>query len=200
MYPLLYKYLSLNKEVSVPGIGVFYLDREPARLDMDLKVIHAPLSVIKLRAEQREADPQFSKFLADETNTTIDTATNNFQAFCRHLKEEVQEKKWLELPGLGTLTPGVRDEIKFKSAPTVKEYFPSISIGETKKASIADPVITQTVPEPEPVTIATEEPEPTHIQEPHARKDYWWLFAIILALVAAAAIIYYYYYLQPVRL
>ena len=42
MFRLFYKYLILYKKACLPGIGHFYIERKPARLDFANKVFVAP--------------------------------------------------------------------------------------------------------------------------------------------------------------
>jgi hypothetical protein len=186
MFHLLYKYFVLNRHLSIPGIGVFVLEREAARVDAGLNTLHAPMPVVRFKMHGAQMDNSFYGYLAKELGIEVLDAIQEYHDFAIDLKNEVQEKKWIELPNLGILTQGVKDEIKFKSSPVLKDYFPDVA------AENISTVSHQTVEAEEPVTVgATEEKVRfTKVKKEH---DYWWVFAILLALIGIGAIVYYYY-------
>jgi hypothetical protein len=194
MFHILYKYLILNNQLSIPGIGVFVLEREPSKVDIVHKMLYAPMSTIKFKAQNASADRTLYDFIASEMNIDVVEAIRLFQDFSFNLKHDIQQKKWVELPEVGILTQGVRDEIKFKSAGVLKEYFPAVA---ADKLSFADAennnLVTTTDP---PVVYPAEEKVTIYEEEEKKPRDFWWLYALILALVAGGAI-FYYYYMMP---
>ncbi len=197
MYHLLYKYLLQNNEVSLPGIGAFILEKNEAELDPDTKVILAPKYYFKMVADTQGPDHDFHSFIAEEQNITIQAAVGKLENFIRQILQTVNQNKWLELPGIGTLTPGIKEDIKFKSVSISKDYYPDISLEKSVVGLHKDEpaVLVGEAEVVEEINIATESDE---IVE-KVTKDYWWVYAIILLLIGIAAIVYYYLYGQPLR-
>ena len=186
MFNLLYKYFVLNQQLSIPGIGVFVMEKEPAKVDAAHNVIHAPLQVVKFKQQGPQMDNSFYGYLAKELDIEVLDAIQEYHDFATDLKNEVQEKKWIELPNLGTLTQGVKDEIKFKSAPVIREYFPLVHVENIST------VTSDALEAEEPVIIGASE-EKVLFTKVKKQRDYWWVFALLLGALAIGAIAYYYY-------
>src|ERR1044072_6265092 len=135
MFHLIYKYLILKRQVSIPGIGVFSLQHEPAKLDSDKKVIHAPSAVVKFRQKEETPGDDFYKFLSDEMKIGEVNATEEFVEFAYQLKQGVISKKWVVLPGMGILTQGIKNEIQFRPAAVLKKYYPAVPFGDAFSGS-----------------------------------------------------------------
>lgn len=187
MFHHLYKYFVLNRQLSIPGIGVFVLEREVAKVDVVHDTIHAPLPVVRFRTHGAQMDNSFYGYLAKELGIEVLDAIQKYHDFATDLKNEVQEKKWIELPNLGILTQGVKDEIKFKSSPVLKDFFPDVA---AKNISSVTHTVKQ---EDEPVIVGVSE-EKVQVTSVKKERDYWWIFAIVLGLLGIGAIVYYYYY------
>ncbi len=194
MFDILYKYLILHGQLSIPGIGVFVLERDAAKVDVVNKLLHPPLTNIKFKAQHAVAERHLYDYIAAETKMDVVDAIKVFQDFSFDLKNEVQQKKWVELPEVGILTQGVRDEIKFKSAGVLKEYFPAVTADKISFAE-AESAVAATASEPA-VVYPTEEKVSVYEEEEKKPRDFWWLYALILALIGGGAI-FYYYYMMP---
>ncbi len=70
MFKLLYKYLILNKKLIVPGIGVFYIEREPAKLDFADKVFPSPAFQVGFNAQPSLNDNRMYAFISREQKLT----------------------------------------------------------------------------------------------------------------------------------
>jgi hypothetical protein len=184
MFHLLYKYLILHRQVVIPGIGLFSLQHEPAKHDHDKKVIHAPSTVVKFQAKDGSPGNDFYKFLSDELSIGEVNATEEFEEFAYQLKQGVISKKWVVLPGMGILTQGIKNEIRFKPAAVLKKYYPAVPVGTFNSGE------GETVTEGRQSTHAGVDKE--HPEEVSARRDNWRLYALLLAVIGIAAIVYYY--------
>lgn len=182
MYHLIYKYLILNRQVIIPGIGLFSLQQESAKYDADKKLIHAPLTVVKFQAKDGSPGNRFYKFLSGEMNIGEVNATEEFEEFAYQLKQGMTSKKWVVLPGMGILTQGIKNEIQFKPAAVLKRYYPAL------------PVDAFHVEEGERAEERQETAENMYTDDEQVavRKDYWWVYAIVLVLISIIAIVYYY--------
>ena len=182
MFHLLYKYLVFHNYVKIPGVGHFTIEKQPARIDMESKIIHAPVSVIKYRDESDVADKSFYTFLANELKIEVVDAVRQFQDFYYQLKNSITAKKVVELPSFGTLKL-VNNQINFQQTPVLEEYYPDISIDRPSFIESSDD-------EAEGELVTEEDSE-----EVRPARSFWWLYALILGLIGVGAIVYYYYYL-----
>lgn len=182
MFNLLYKYLVLYNYVNIPGVGHFTIEKQPARLDIDAKIIHAPIFVVKYKHETDSADKAFYNFIAGEMNIDVVDAIRQFQDFAFQLKNNIKSGKVAELPCFGTLKME-RDEVKFLPDPVLKEYYPSLNVDDASLSAINDVI----VDDEEQMNSVDE------TAEDYPAKSYWWLYALILAIAGIGAIVYYYY-------
>jgi nucleoid DNA-binding protein len=183
MFHLLYKYLVLHDYVSIPGIGHFTIERQPAKQDMEQKVLNAPVPVIKYKYDTDVADKPFYSFLASELDIDVVDAIRQFQDFSYRLKENISSKKAVELPSFGTLKME-KSEIKFQPDHFIKDYYPPVSIDKSSLNYINDTLVDED---------EEQESDDAVLVGKEKSKSFWWLYALILASVGIGAIVYYYY-------
>lgn len=189
MVHLLYKYLIIHKKVSVPGVGVFFIDRKPAKHDVENKVFQSPVLHIDFKAETAIADKDFFEFVSKEKGIDIVEAVRNLHDFAYSLKQQVSANKRVELPGMGVLIKNSMGEVSFESINVLTSYFPStieeryFEVARTENDIQADSFkASRKTISLYNETFASSNP-----------KSYWWIFAIILAVIGVASILYYYY-------
>lgn len=188
MFHILYKYLILNKQLSIPGIGHFYVEQAPARLDVTGKVIHSPLPVIKFTNTVTIADRNFFEFASQELAIEQWDTIRQFHDFSYKLKNDVNTHTSIELPGIGTLSRNKLGGLSFEPEIVLDEYFPRIGFDDLLEQEEVEEIS-------EPVETIVDETEPEAYIEEDApiKKDRWWIAAMVLGAVAVAAIVYYYY-------
>ena len=86
MYPQLHEYLLQHKQLPVPGIGTFYVERQSAELDFINKRIMPPVYAIALKSGSQLPSPQFFKWLARALGITDRDAVFQFNDFVFDLK------------------------------------------------------------------------------------------------------------------
>jgi nucleoid DNA-binding protein len=186
MVHLLYKYLIIHKQVAIPGVGVFYIDRKPAQHDVANKVFQSPVLNIDFRAGMAITDKEFFQFVSRENGIDEVEAVKSLHEFAHLLKQQVSTHKRVELPGMGVLIKNATGQVTFEPTNVLTTYFPPVIeerlFKETKGDSLSDDVNAEQKEALYEQTIPSSE-----------RKDPWWIFAIVLAIIAIAAISYYYY-------
>ena len=194
MLQLLYKYLILNKKVSVPGLGVFYIHRQPASLDFSNKQFVAPSAQIAFTEGDGVVDTAFYHFLVNEQKVDENSAVASFDGFVAKMKEQLETKGIIQLPRLGTVTKDKAGRLQFTSSPTLTSFYNNVSteriegeVFKEEKHSTPRQVSDRSVNEAK-----IEHPE-VEQQHTSTKKDYWWVYAIVIATISAAAIAYYYY-------
>ncbi len=189
MVPLLYKYLIINKQVALPGVGLFYIVRKPATLDVAKKVILPPFLNTDFNPQKATNDQGFSAFLAKENGIDEASAILHFDKFSQRLHQDLQSEKPVELPGIGSLRKTAEGELIFESANVLANYF---------DPAVAEPVVREKagyeirVGETQRTSSQMREALQDEQETVHVQKDYWWVYAIILAVIGIAAILYYY--------
>lgn len=194
MLQLLHKYLILNKEVSVPGLGVFYIHRQPASLDFSNKQFVAPSAEIAFTQGDGVVDKSFYRFVVNEQQVDENKAIASFDGFTAKLKEKLESKGIIQLPGLGTVTKDDAGRLQFTSASPLTSFYNNVSTQRIEGEVFKDEkhsAITHVSDE----RINEAEMEHTEVEQYHTstKKDYWWVYAIVIATISAAAIAYYYY-------
>lgn len=187
MFQLLYKYLLMNRQIGIPGIGLFQLDHLPARFDIHTHIMHPPLPTIRFTQKTTGADKSFFQFVSREMQVQEWESIRRFHDFTYKLKNDLNTRQTADLPGMGVLTKNKLGEISFEPTIVLSAYFPAIAIQNTylnespKEDIIGGESVTTTLVEDE----IYEETLPVE-------KDRWWIGAIVLAVVAIALIVYYY--------
>lgn len=189
MFKLLYKYLILNRKATLPGIGIFYIERKPARLDFANKVFVAPDLQIGFNPKTSDVDRLMYTFISNERKIDEVKAVTDYNAFADQLKENLNEHKSLKLPGIGNLVLNAEGELVFRATPALKDYFPDVVAERVLREHIEHNVYvgdTQRGNHEIKEMLVEEEEEPSYA------KDYWWAFAIVLGIIGIGTIVYYY--------
>ena len=120
MYRHLYEYLILNKQLSVPGVGTFLVERKPAGTDITHRQIKPPLYSISLNPGNETPGKRFFYWLADKLNIHYHEAIVRFNGFAYDLKNEVLSGNKVTWDHVGMFSKGISGEIRFESF--LKEY------------------------------------------------------------------------------
>ncbi|MBP6623689.1 MAG: hypothetical protein KA198_00870 [Chitinophagaceae bacterium] len=97
------KFLMKNKYCSLPGLGVFNLQKNPAKLNVSNNEISQPAHLITF-TPIGSIDDTFASFIAGFENVSISNASNNIKEYCIAVKEEVAKTGRYEIDHLGKLT------------------------------------------------------------------------------------------------
>lgn len=192
MYQELYKYFVLNKKVSIPGIGNFSINSTPAKLDFIAGVLHAPQPKVGFVQEDLAVDKNFVQYLSKELKIDERQAAQDFKAFGQSIKDNLENSKPVQLPGIGKLQKGYNDnDVLFtEEHAAVPSFLNDIKLNSAtdSKASLVELYKTGDN------LILTEETEDDRLEMIIKEKDedYWWVYALILALMGIGALLYYY--------
>ena len=187
MYPLVYKYLVINKKVSVPGIGNFLIDTAPAFIEQGNQ-LQPPVSHILFKPETALADKKFYEFLAAEMHIDDIDAIKRFHEFAYELKGNASFAEGLQFPGIGTLKKQPNGSFAFQEEKSFVQSYKPIQLSQ---AIVAEKRSTKETPAIAP-DYSDIELTPVAQLDDEAIRDFWWVYAIILALIGIGAIVYYY--------
>lgn len=191
MFQLFCKYLILNRRAYIPGLGIFFIERTPARLDFENKVFIAPVSQINFKAQTSVADNRMYTFISFQEKIDESEAVIRYNNFAETVKKNLKEHKRMELPGLGVLLQNEEGNLYFKATSELNDYFPPAPANRVLRENTEHPIvvgdINRTNRQGKEVFVA----EP---KKPSPAKDRWWKFAIALGIIGIAGILYYYLY------
>ncbi|MEP6465049.1 MAG: hypothetical protein ABJB05_02035 [Parafilimonas sp.] len=185
MYTVIRKFLALYHHLSLPGIGHFNVELQPAQIDFANHQILPTKNKIVFSNDTFPAEKKFYEFVSRELNIDEVHAIRNFTNFTSLLQNDLHEKNNLYFKGIGTLTRQTENVLTFQP-DEMPAYFPDI---------IAERVIRKN----ETHTVKVGEDEKTSeemyaaLHEPRKiKKERWWIAASILAILGVAAIVFYY--------
>ena len=190
MFQLFYRYLILYRRANVPGLGVFFIERTPAKLDVANNVFIAPNSQINFRAQTPVADNRMYTFISRQEKIDESEAVVRYNNFADAIKKMLKEHKRIELPGLGVLVQNDEGNLYFKTTSELNDYFPPAPanrvLRENTEPSIVLGEINRTSRQTKEMLV--EEPK-----ELFPVREYWWKFAIALGIIGIAGILFYYF-------
>ena len=185
MHEYLYKYLALNQKLTIPGVGSFIAEMEPAKLNFVERSVHSPLPLIKFTTDNTNSANDFCRFLAKEINIDEADAAGKFDAFSDEIKNSLNKNKSVALPGIGILTLQFGDTYSFTSQENIQSFFPHLNAERVIRKNTGHNLI---VGEKEKTSAQMHE-ELLHDKE--IRKDRWWIYAMVLAVIGVASIVIY---------
>ena len=112
MFDELYCFLIHDKQLYVPGIGIFLLERKAARTDFLNKCVHPPTYTVSFQSSSQSSSKKIFSWLANALNISDRDAVIQFNEFAFDLKKKIDEGNIIKLKGVGTLEKQI-DEIKF---------------------------------------------------------------------------------------
>ena len=189
MYELFYKYLIVNQKIGLPGVGNFYIQTIPSKIDIVHRTVSAPAQAVHFSPDTPLNDRSFFDYLSREMRLNGIEAVTQFNEFSQSIHENAMQSV-VVLPGIGTLKLGEDGAFVFHPEIKSNPLLPNIHLDNSVAAnanivSVYDSgetkIITQEAIAPEEEKIVIKESD-----------DYWWVYAIILALMGLGALLYYY--------
>ncbi len=116
MYNQLYQYFIQHKELSVPGIGTFLLERKPAAVDFPNKLIMPPSYSVNLQFPSAAPSTGFFSWMANTLQISDREAVVRFNDFAFEMKQQVLNGTVINWNGIGSLHKGLAGEVKFDAA------------------------------------------------------------------------------------
>ena len=176
MYESLYQYFIQHRQLSVPGIGTFILERTPALVNFPERMMDSPAYNVRLQTSGQAPSRLFFNWLAAALQLSDREAVIRFNDFAFELKKSVLSGTLVNWNGLGQLSKGLAGEIRFVPVNGLRPEAPvaaekpvrekaahMIRVGEDERTS--------------------EEMTAFFSKEVH-KKDYWWAWALVLGLAA----------------
>ena len=177
MYAELYQYLLSHKQLTVPGIGTFLLERKPAENIFSNKRINPPVYSIALQSADNTPSENFFNWLANTLHISDQDAALRFNDFAAGVKNQINNGGVINWNAVGILSKGLAGEIKFRPAETELVF---------EKSVIAEKIIRQNA---EHMVRVGEDNKTSAemvemLNQPDEKKMYWWAYALSLALLS----------------
>jgi hypothetical protein len=187
MYGELYQYLILHKQLHLPGIGTFAVEKKPADFDVAAQVINPPAFTIALQPDHTTPAKSFFNWLGARLGITERDAVIRFNDFLFDLKRQLSSGNKLQWSGVGTLSKGLNGDIKLEFGPS--NYSPAAPV-HAAKVLRQNAEHTVRVGEQEKTSVQMKELLLGHTED--EKKSWWWVAAIILVVLAILFIGYYF--------
>jgi hypothetical protein len=185
MYPALYQYLLLNKELPLPGVGTFIMERHAAVVDFPNKKINPPSYSFSMQASSHLPDKGFFHWLAQSLGITDREAIFKFNDFAFDLKKQLSDGDTITWNGVGVLNRGLGGDIKF--SPVQTSITPEMPV-HAEKVLRNKAEHTVRVGEDEKTAAEMEE----MLNQPEEKKSYWWAWALATGLLATVFLGWYF--------
>ncbi len=186
MFTELYRYLLQHKQLSVPGIGTFLLERKAAEVDFPHKKIIPPVYSFTLRPTGSMMSKSFFSWLAAVLQVSDRDAVLRFNDFAFDMKRQINNGVIIDWNGVGELRKGATGEIEFSPSP--KELIPELPI-------TAEKLIRENAGHK--VRVGEEDKTSAEMVEyfsqPRIKRSLWWVYALILVLLSSIFIGWYLY-------
>ncbi|MFI5133023.1 MAG: hypothetical protein ACHQEB_01740 [Chitinophagales bacterium] len=185
MYDELYQFLIQHKQLDVPGVGTFLLQRKPAEADFINKCIYPPAYTVALQQGVSSPSKEIFAWLSAALNISDREAIVRFNDFAFDLKKQIAGGSEIKWSGVGTLVSGQGGEIKFSplsAEARIEQPVPAkkmirehaehmIMVGEKERTSV----------------------EMTELLNKPAKKiSYWWAYSMTVGILAMLFIGWYF--------
>jgi hypothetical protein len=178
MYDLLYRFLILHKNLYLPGIGSFILERKPAQADFLNKCIHPPAYNFSFLFPGQPESKKIFSWLAEVLHITEREAVVRLNDFAFELSKKMDDGALVSWKGVGSLTKKgdqvtflpEKLQLTFETAVAAEKIIReqaehTILVGEQEKTSAEMEKILTTAPS--------------------AANTKWWILPLIVFLLSA---------------
>jgi hypothetical protein len=185
MYAELYSFLIQHKQLHVPGVGTFLLQRKSAQADFLNKCIHAPSYSFSFQTAEQVSSKKIFSWLADALNISDRDAVVRLNDFGFDLKKKLDEGNIVNWKGVGTL----------EKQNNLVRFLPEENI------SVETPVTAgKIIREHAKHTVLVGEQEMTSTEMEvflnpvlKIKSSRWWILPLIIFVLAAGFIVWYFY-------
>ncbi|MBL7724624.1 MAG: hypothetical protein JNK27_10770 [Chitinophagaceae bacterium] len=184
MYAELYQFLIQHKQLPVPGIGTFLLERKPAAVNFPERKIEPPVYGVSLQPVGNSPSKNFFIWLGAALQVSDRDAVIRYNDFAFDLKRQLSGGDIVNWKGVGQLSKGLGGDIKF--IPQEKRSLESPVAAEKVMREKAEHMVR--VGEDEKTSVEMTE----LLSHTETKKSYWWAYALIVALLSVMFIGWYF--------
>lgn len=183
MLDLIKRYLYLHKSISLNGIGTFFLEEIPARIDYPNKLLHPSQHKLQFQTTS-SSDDHFSSWMSEQSHISREESSTQIEQFISDLKHSINQNKQVEWEGLGLFKNDENQVLRFTSSLNL----------ESGEPVPAEKIIRKNAEHF--IRVGEQEKTNTQMQELlfGSKKKVlfqWWYSAVILLVLGIAAILYF---------
>ena len=185
MFTELYCFLIRHKQLYIPGIGNFLLEKKAAKADFLNKCIHPAAYSISFQNSGQSSSKKIYSWLANVLNISDRDAVIRFNEFTFDLKKKIDEGNIIKWKGVGTLEK-TNEQIKF---------LPEENLA-VEKSVTAEKIIREHAEHT--MLVGEQEMTSTEMEELLTpvltiKKSRWWILPLIIGIVVFAFLAWYFY-------
>ena len=120
---LLYRYFSLNGNVSIPGLGALSMVRVSAVIDFSTKQLFPPFQVLKFKTTNSDSPPEQSSYIARLSGMNKEVVDNELKILGESLKTRLIAERKLEWMDVGSFSISDEGEIGFVAKTVTTDFF-----------------------------------------------------------------------------
>ncbi|MFN5421701.1 MAG: hypothetical protein ACK5AO_00410 [bacterium] len=157
------RFLMLNGEVTIPGVGKFELNRIAARHDVNHDMITAPAYTVRFNSNKLEMSSSQIAFLMKKLNLTQEELVSESDSFAALIMNMLQRDKIFDWPGVGKLTYSESGSIYFEGIRFEHEFL-------TSQPFIKNKIIDSTIEESSSEMISVDDPNDDFLNDAVSKK------------------------------
>ena len=166
----IYKYLLLHQHLSIPALGSFSIEYQPAYYNEATELLFPRRPIIQFNEGPATApDANLIRFLSDEMKIDEVKAEKDFKNFSIGLIVLMVDQHFIDLYGIGKIKKDINGHLVFLPVSNLIDIIPPLRPGDRfllgEKAKKIIPIATPTVPKSEPLQVLNE-PRETTVEKP----------------------------------
>ncbi len=176
MYKELFQFLLLHKELPVPGIGTFLLERDSASIDFPNKQITAPAYLVTFKQSAEAPGKNFFNKLSGLLHQSTKDSVMQFNDFAFDLKKQVMNGVVIDWKGIGILQKGLAGDIRLMPA---SDWLLQPPVAAEKVIREKADHMVRVGEEERTAAEMTE-----MLNQPEMKKSYWWVYAMVIGILS----------------
>lgn len=133
--------LEKGKEVSLEGIGNFFIKKESAWIDEKSSIAHPPTQTILFNPNIHYYDSELLYQVADTLSLELELAKRELSELLQTIVQKISNGEIVTFEGLGSLLIGDNGRIKFKSLASPSEVLPQVELPNLTKSIDETPLV-----------------------------------------------------------
>jgi hypothetical protein len=186
MYDILNKYLFLNKNIPVPGLGTICMENQPATIDASTRTILPPTYRFRFDKFFDSPDKELFNYLSAQQNISDYEALRQYNDFAYSLRDRLNYFREVSWDGLGILKKDDMGDIHFESSVSTPVFLQPVPAEKVVRANAKHMLL---VGDRER---SSREMSDWFAEEPVHGNRLWWLVALLGGIAASLIIMFHF--------
>ncbi|MFN8290559.1 MAG: hypothetical protein U0U70_09895 [Chitinophagaceae bacterium] len=166
----------IYRNLPVPGVGTFFVERKPAQVDFPNKQVLPPVYSFAFSSAAVSPQKNIFNWLAAALGITPHDAVIRFNDFAFGMKKQVEAGDLIDWKGVGMIEKGLAGEVRFTPAVPLATERP------VPAAKVLREKAEHTVRVGEDERTAAE--METMLSKTTEKRSYWWAYALVIGLLS----------------